>query len=617
MAAADISLGYSNLHVIHVDNLRTDAYVEDGSEFKPYKTLRAALSSFSSATSIADFSDVAKRFYSIQLSAGYYDESAGGTLNVPFRAHVVIDFSKGATVKGDVLVAAPANPVFGTDPNLGNMVLILRGPGGSRPAYDNGQHAFHGIYGNLTLQTYAPTSGSGFIQLHLDNVGVRKVIETTKGSTGAGMVQIFCSGNSSFDTLKNTSDNSCAFYSFANNLASSDNQPGNIIGNILLQVIDGSVNYSKSIFPTASQSLRMENATWLPPFTELQITSLTRTGNVATATLSANHGASHFVLSDGYIREQYIIVKGVTENTTFNTPLYGALITGLPAANRVSYVCSGADVTTPVTPASARYIKGAYFGHATGYIEVGAWAYQANEAAIHTLPGWSSSSVPGASTAYIVGRGAGVQFRYPATAWTSLGLYVKNRLLTPGNGYQYRASSTGRAGTVQPTWPTTPGATVADGFITWTCETLGFVPGGTVEYNVQQSLELLHDCKNIYHNALDSGVTGTTVQTAIKNLKTGLDGKLSGTTGNLSGNIPIRPADYALNANSIVVASGEKLTVNSDIDSQSNKIRIRTSKTPTSAIDTGNAGEICWDADYVYVCVTDNNWKRSPIATWL
>lgn len=53
-----------------------------------------------------------------------------------------------------------------------------------------------------------------------------------------------------------------------------------------------------------------------------------------------------------------------------------------------------------------------------------------------------------------------------------------------------------------------------------------------------------------------------------------------------------------------------KLDVNGDT------IRLRSSKTPSSASDTGNAGDIAWDADYVYVCVATNTWKRSAITTW-
>ena len=45
-------------------------------------------------------------------------------------------------------------------------------------------------------------------------------------------------------------------------------------------------------------------------------------------------------------------------------------------------------------------------------------------------------------------------------------------------------------------------------------------------------------------------------------------------------------------------------------------IQLTTSRTPASASDTGNTGEICWDADYVYVCTATNTWKRASISTW-
>lgn len=52
------------------------------------------------------------------------------------------------------------------------------------------------------------------------------------------------------------------------------------------------------------------------------------------------------------------------------------------------------------------------------------------------------------------------------------------------------------------------------------------------------------------------------------------------------------------------------------VDINSDIIRLRTSKTPATAGATGNAGDICWDADFIYVCVTTNTWKKVAIATW-
>ena len=54
----------------------------------------------------------------------------------------------------------------------------------------------------------------------------------------------------------------------------------------------------------------------------------------------------------------------------------------------------------------------------------------------------------------------------------------------------------------------------------------------------------------------------------------------------------------------------EKLDINSD------GIRVRTAQTPASASATGDQGQICWDANYVYVCVATNTWKRAALSTW-
>ena len=53
-----------------------------------------------------------------------------------------------------------------------------------------------------------------------------------------------------------------------------------------------------------------------------------------------------------------------------------------------------------------------------------------------------------------------------------------------------------------------------------------------------------------------------------------------------------------------------KVDINSDI------LRLRTAKTPASAGAAGNAGDICWDASNIYVCVATNTWKRVAIAAW-
>jgi len=54
----------------------------------------------------------------------------------------------------------------------------------------------------------------------------------------------------------------------------------------------------------------------------------------------------------------------------------------------------------------------------------------------------------------------------------------------------------------------------------------------------------------------------------------------------------------------------EKLDVNGDA------IRIRTAQTPASASAAGTQGMICWDANYLYICISTNCWRRIAHNTW-
>jgi hypothetical protein len=51
-------------------------------------------------------------------------------------------------------------------------------------------------------------------------------------------------------------------------------------------------------------------------------------------------------------------------------------------------------------------------------------------------------------------------------------------------------------------------------------------------------------------------------------------------------------------------------------DVNSDSIRVRTAKTPASATATGVAGQIAWDANFIYICTATDTWKRVAIATW-
>lgn len=48
------------------------------------------------------------------------------------------------------------------------------------------------------------------------------------------------------------------------------------------------------------------------------------------------------------------------------------------------------------------------------------------------------------------------------------------------------------------------------------------------------------------------------------------------------------------------------------LDVNGSTLRLRTARTPTS---TGAVGEVCWDADYVWICTATNTWRRVPHST--
>jgi len=54
-------------------------------------------------------------------------------------------------------------------------------------------------------------------------------------------------------------------------------------------------------------------------------------------------------------------------------------------------------------------------------------------------------------------------------------------------------------------------------------------------------------------------------------------------------------------------------TPTATLDVNADTLRLRTARTPASATATGNAGDICWDANFVYVCTATNTWRKASI----
>ncbi|MBA5779328.1 DUF2793 domain-containing protein [Stappia sp. F7233] len=58
------------------------------------------------------------------------------------------------------------------------------------------------------------------------------------------------------------------------------------------------------------------------------------------------------------------------------------------------------------------------------------------------------------------------------------------------------------------------------------------------------------------------------------------------------------------------------LSPTSLLDVNSDRMRLRNPRTPASPTDSGNQGDICWDANFVYVCTAANTWRRAALSTW-
>ena len=87
---------------------------------------------------------------------------------------------------------------------------------------------------------------------------------------------------------------------------------------------------------------------------------------------------------------------------------------------------------------------------------------------------------------------------------------------------------------------------------------------------------------------------------------------------NLKGNLVIRgtEASTSTTTGALQVAGGAGIAGDLHVGGQINGLGAVQSGTPASAAATGTAGQIRWDANYIYVCTATNTWKRVAISTW-
>jgi hypothetical protein len=99
-----------------------------------------------------------------------------------------------------------------------------------------------------------------------------------------------------------------------------------------------------------------------------------------------------------------------------------------------------------------------------------------------TSGGVGGSSVPTASDNVFIDS-------KPAPTWQASTVYALTAIVSPvvGNGFHYECTTAGTTAATEPTWPTTVGATVANGTVVWTCRsatvTVATVAGECLDLN--------------------------------------------------------------------------------------------------------------------------------------
>ena len=90
------------------------------------------------------------------------------------------------------------------------------------------------------------------------------------------------------------------------------------------------------------------------------------------------------------------------------------------------------------------------------------------------------------------------------------------------------------------------------------------------------------------------------------------DGSNVDFTGGVSG-ISINDLD---DINASAATTGQVLTAQSDGTFSFESSNLNPVSVPTSATATGTEGNIAWDNNYFYICVSSNTWRRIALSTW-
>lgn len=103
-------------------------------------------------------------------------------------------------------------------------------------------------------------------------------------------------------------------------------------------------------------------------------------------------------------------------------------------------------------------------------------------------------------------------------------------------------------------------------------------------------------------------------ETAVSN--TNIGARISAVSTNVGSGTEAFDLQVLLQAGGALPTLAARFTSAGNFGIAGNTINVPNTRTPASAGAPGTAGDICWDASYIYVCVATDTWKRAGIATW-
>jgi hypothetical protein len=117
---------------------------------------------------------------------------------------------------------------------------------------------------------------------------------------------------------------------------------------------------------------------------------------------------------------------------------------------------------------------------------------------------------------------------------------------------------------------------------------------------------------SIFFNTPDVESSGTTLQSVSTRLTVNHEGITA--AGQIRSTATT--ASISTTTGALRIDGGAGIAGALHVGGQINGLGAVQSGTPASAAATGTAGQIRWDADYIYVCTATNTWKRVAISTW-